>query len=95
MTRVKNGAKSGKIIPPTSPSPRRRPSLWALPPACASADDVNKVKTLLESKGKLEDPEFFPEPSCPFYTYQLGALSPYGERHWPAQRQALSVLAGQ
>ncbi|EFN53530.1 hypothetical protein CHLNCDRAFT_136632 [Chlorella variabilis] len=41
--------------------------------------DLEKVKALLESKSKLAQPEFYPEPSCPFYTYPVGALSPYGD----------------
>lgn len=41
--------------------------------------DTGKVQSLLESKGKVEEPEFFPQPSCPFYNYSLGRLSPYGD----------------
>ncbi|KAL4447697.1 hypothetical protein ABPG75_004916 [Micractinium tetrahymenae] len=53
------------------------------PPRCAvlccAADDTSKVQSLLESKGRAAEPEFFPEPSCPFYDYKLGRLSPYGD----------------
>ncbi|KAL4424390.1 hypothetical protein ABPG77_005633 [Micractinium sp. CCAP 211/92] len=41
--------------------------------------DPAKVQSLLESKGKAAEPEFFPQPSCPFYDYALGRLSPYGD----------------
>lgn len=42
------------------------------------ADDLDKLNSLVESKTTRTQPEFFPEPSCPFYEYPLGALSPYG-----------------
>lgn len=42
------------------------------------ADDTAKVQSLLEGAGRVAEPEFFPQPSCPFYDYPLGRLSPYG-----------------
>eukprot|EP00802_Teleaulax_amphioxeia_P021015 Tamp_21336.p1 GENE.Tamp_21336~~Tamp_21336.p1 ORF type:complete len:349 (+),score=64.46 Tamp_21336:46-1092(+) len=44
--------------------------------------DVEKIKTL--TKG-VQHPEFFEPPSCPFYKYEPGQLSPYGA-------EALGVL---
>ncbi|PRW50877.1 ADP-ribosylation Crystallin J1 [Chlorella sorokiniana] len=44
--------------------------------------DADKVQGLLDSKGRLASPEFFPEPSCPFYSYALGRLSPYGDEEY-------------
>ncbi len=38
-----------------------------------------------------KDPAFFPTPSCPFYTYEVGALSPYGDELLPLLRH----LAGE
>ncbi|KAI7846445.1 hypothetical protein COHA_000056 [Chlorella ohadii] len=44
--------------------------------------DAGKVQSLLESKAKQAQPEFYPEPSCPFYSYALGRLSPYGDEEY-------------
>lgn len=80
-------------LPPRSTGSVSKRSVWALPLCCplllitathrlagwlAAADDTKKVQALLESKGKLTEPEFFPDPSCPFYSYPVGTLSPYG-----------------
>lgn len=35
-------------------------------------------------------PEFYPKPACPFYQYQLGALSPYGDEQVPLLRHLAS-----
>eukprot|EP00198_Chlamydomonas_reinhardtii_P008706 XP_001698043.1 predicted protein [Chlamydomonas reinhardtii] len=46
--------------------------------------DVPKMNELLASKGmSAAAPEFFPEPSCPFYQHPYGALSPYGHELIP------------
>ncbi|KAG2439498.1 hypothetical protein HXX76_004852 [Chlamydomonas incerta] len=46
--------------------------------------DVPKMNELLASKGMTAAaPEFFPEPSCPFYQHPFGALSPYGHELIP------------
>ncbi|KAI3424161.1 hypothetical protein D9Q98_009520 [Chlorella vulgaris] len=52
--------------------------------------DVEKVKGLLSGKGRLEAPEFFPEPSCPFYKYDVGCLSPYGDEAFALLQYAAS-----
>jgi len=39
--------------------------------------DVGKLQTLLGDK--VATPEFFDPPSCPFYQYELGRGTPYGE----------------
>ncbi|KXZ52342.1 hypothetical protein GPECTOR_10g975 [Gonium pectorale] len=45
--------------------------------------DVPKMQELLASKSREATPEFFPEPSCPFYKHPFGALSPYGHELIP------------
>ncbi|GFR43427.1 hypothetical protein Agub_g4508, partial [Astrephomene gubernaculifera] len=45
--------------------------------------DVPKLQSLLESKSRQDTPEFFPEPSCPFYKHPFGSLSPYGHELVP------------
>jgi ADP-ribosylglycohydrolase len=42
--------------------------------------DDNKMKELLENDRK---PEFYEPPSCPFYSYENGNLSPYGDEILP------------
>ena len=53
----------------------------------APTDDLGKLDGLLADTGRAADPAFFPEPSCPFYSYPVGRLSPYGE-HGGAAGQA-------
>lgn len=50
--------------------------------------DLDKLNSLVESKTTRTQPEFFPEPSCPFYEYPLGALSPYGDEAYAVLRYA-------
>ncbi|GLC50720.1 hypothetical protein PLESTB_000412000 [Pleodorina starrii] len=45
--------------------------------------DVPKIQELLASKSREATPEFFPEPSCPFYKHPFGSLSPYGHELIP------------
>ncbi|GIL77586.1 hypothetical protein Vretimale_6819 [Volvox reticuliferus] len=45
--------------------------------------DVPKIQELLASKSREATPEFFPEPSCPFYKHPYGSLSPYGHELIP------------
>lgn len=45
--------------------------------------DTDKIASLLKEAGKDEEPEFFNPPSCPFYSYALGELSPYGDETRP------------
>ncbi|PNH02820.1 histone H3 [Tetrabaena socialis] len=46
--------------------------------------DVPKMQELLASKSQPESaPEFFPEPSCPFYKHPSGDLSAYGHELIP------------
>lgn len=33
----------------------------------------------MKAEGVGEAPEFFPTPSCPYYSAPLGSLSPYGD----------------
>lgn len=40
--------------------------------------DVPKINTLLAEAGRTATPEFFPTPSCSFYTHKFGENSPYG-----------------
>jgi len=40
--------------------------------------DTDKIKALLA--GRQDRPEFFDPPSCPYYSYELGRNSPYGEQ---------------
>ncbi|RLN14020.1 hypothetical protein BBJ28_00022620 [Nothophytophthora sp. Chile5] len=44
--------------------------------------DGEKLKELVASRGAA-GPEFFEPPSCPFYSYTAGALSPYGDEIFP------------
>ncbi|EFJ53080.1 hypothetical protein VOLCADRAFT_102702 [Volvox carteri f. nagariensis] len=48
--------------------------------------DVPKIQDLLASKSREATPEFFPEPSCPFYKHPYGSLSPYGHELIPLLR---------
>lgn len=44
--------------------------------------DGDKMKQLAEARGTA-GPEFYEPPSCPFYSYESGALSPYGAEILP------------
>ncbi|EGZ27550.1 hypothetical protein PHYSODRAFT_353417 [Phytophthora sojae] len=44
--------------------------------------DGDKMKQLVEARGAA-GPEFYEPPSCPFYSYESGALSPYGAEILP------------
>ncbi|GMF43405.1 unnamed protein product [Phytophthora fragariaefolia] len=44
--------------------------------------DGDKMKQLAEARGSL-GPEFYEPPSCPFYSYESGKLSPYGAEILP------------
>ncbi|KAG6620404.1 ADP-ribosylation/Crystallin J1 [Phytophthora cinnamomi] len=44
--------------------------------------DGDKMKQLAEARGEV-GPEFYEPPSCPFYSYESGALSPYGAEILP------------
>ncbi|KAF4142599.1 ADP-ribosylglycohydrolase [Phytophthora infestans] len=44
--------------------------------------DGVKMEELAATRGSA-GPEFFEPPSCPFYSYQSGALSPYGDEIFP------------
>ncbi|KAG2501895.1 hypothetical protein HYH03_000393 [Edaphochlamys debaryana] len=49
--------------------------------------DVPKMQELLAAKGlTAAAPEFYPEPSCPFYQHPFGSLSPYGHELIPLLR---------
>ncbi|GLI62947.1 hypothetical protein VaNZ11_005801, partial [Volvox africanus] len=45
--------------------------------------DVPKIQELLAGTSRETTPEFFPEPSCPFYKHPYGSLSPYGHELIP------------
>ncbi|GMH44933.1 hypothetical protein BSKO_12890 [Bryopsis sp. KO-2023] len=42
-----------------------------------------QIQALLTTKQKIGSPEFFEPPSCPFYKYDSGNLSPYGDEVLP------------
>ncbi|RLN58629.1 hypothetical protein BBJ29_007885 [Phytophthora kernoviae] len=44
--------------------------------------DGEKMKQLAAARGS-NGPEFYEPPSCPFYSYESGALSPYGDEIFP------------
>ncbi|KAG7395190.1 hypothetical protein PHYBOEH_004144 [Phytophthora boehmeriae] len=44
--------------------------------------DADKMKQLAAARGS-NGVEFYEPPSCPFYSYQSGALSPYGDEIFP------------
>ena len=44
--------------------------------------DDEKMKQLAVARGSA-GPEFYEPPSCPFYSYESGALSPYGDEILP------------
>ncbi|POM73013.1 ADP-ribosylation/Crystallin J1 [Phytophthora palmivora] len=44
--------------------------------------DGDKMKELAAARGSA-GPEFYEPPSCPFYSYESGALSPYGDEIFP------------
>ncbi|OWZ06401.1 ADP-ribosylation/Crystallin J1 [Phytophthora megakarya] len=43
--------------------------------------DGEKMKELVSARSS--GPEFYEPPSCPFYSYESGALSPYGDEIFP------------
>ncbi|KAK9812894.1 hypothetical protein WJX72_005338 [[Myrmecia] bisecta] len=45
--------------------------------------DVPALADKLRTAGATDTPEFFEPPSCPFYQYPTGALSPYGDEIVP------------
>ena len=75
--------------PPSSNHPPPPPALPHTP-----ADDVQKLADLLDGEGRTATPEFFPTPSCPFYVYKLGALSPYGDEALAALQYGAEHAAG-
>ncbi|GMF22396.1 unnamed protein product [Phytophthora lilii] len=44
--------------------------------------DADKMKQLAAARGAA-GPEFYEPPACPFYSYESGALSPYGDEILP------------
>ncbi|KAK1928472.1 Crystallin J1B [Phytophthora citrophthora] len=44
--------------------------------------DGDKMQQLVSARGSA-GPEFYEPPSCPFYSYESGALSPYGDEIFP------------
>ncbi|KAG2759497.1 hypothetical protein JG687_00009422 [Phytophthora cactorum] len=44
--------------------------------------DADKMKELAAAR-RSGGPEFYEPPSCPFYSYESGALSPYGDEIFP------------
>ena len=48
--------------------------------------DADKIQGLLGDAKRQDAPEFFPTPSCPFYAYETGKLSPYGDEVLPLLR---------
>jgi hypothetical protein len=53
--------------------------------------DPEKIKKLMSDAGR-DTPEFFEPPSCPFYTYESGRLSPYGDEIVPLLRSVRKGL---
>lgn len=48
--------------------------------------DPAKIQSLLDEKRASSNPEFFEPPSCPFYDYTAGSLSPYGDEQYAVLR---------
>ncbi|EFJ50062.1 hypothetical protein VOLCADRAFT_89044 [Volvox carteri f. nagariensis] len=45
--------------------------------------DLEKIRELVSEQGRSEEPAFFQPPSCPYYQYESGSLSPYGDELLP------------
>ncbi|GLI66820.1 hypothetical protein VaNZ11_010789 [Volvox africanus] len=45
--------------------------------------DLEKIRELISEQGRAEEPAFFQPPSCPYYEYESGSLSPYGDELLP------------
>ncbi|GIM13290.1 hypothetical protein Vretimale_16437 [Volvox reticuliferus] len=45
--------------------------------------DLEKIRELISEQGRSEEPAFFQPPSCPYYEYESGSLSPYGDELLP------------
>ncbi|KAG2493895.1 hypothetical protein HYH03_007832 [Edaphochlamys debaryana] len=45
--------------------------------------DMDKITSLLTEHGRSAEPAFFEPPSCPYYEYESGAQSPYGDELLP------------
>ncbi|KAG2445553.1 hypothetical protein HXX76_000167 [Chlamydomonas incerta] len=45
--------------------------------------DTDKIQDLLSHHGRRDEPAFFEPPSCPYYDYDSGFFSPYGDELLP------------
>ncbi|GLC44011.1 hypothetical protein PLESTB_000219700 [Pleodorina starrii] len=45
--------------------------------------DMDRISGLVSEHGRSEEPAFFQPPSCPYYEYESGSLSPYGDELLP------------
>eukprot|EP00198_Chlamydomonas_reinhardtii_P006704 XP_001696040.1 predicted protein [Chlamydomonas reinhardtii] len=45
--------------------------------------DTDKIQDLLSRHGRRDEPAFFEPPSCPYYEYDSGSFSPYGDELLP------------
>ncbi|PNH02125.1 Crystallin J1A [Tetrabaena socialis] len=54
--------------------------------------DLSQIQKLL---GKSEEPAFFEPPSCPYYEYESGVQSPYGDELMPVLQYMTSGPGGQ
>ncbi|KAG2427884.1 hypothetical protein HYH02_014488 [Chlamydomonas schloesseri] len=45
--------------------------------------DMDKIQDLLSRHGRRDEPAFFEPPSCPYYEYDSGSFSPYGDELLP------------
>lgn len=52
--------------------------------ACCRIYDLEKLNNIVKEGGRTpQSCEFFEPPSCPFYKYEAGDLSPYGAEELP------------
>ena len=67
---------------PSRIAPNRLQNRW-IHPHLQWIYDTDKIQDLLSRHGRRDEPAFFEPPSCPYYEYDSGSFSPYGDELLP------------